>query len=804
MKARSDLAPGGQAARWGAWFVVGLGTSVLIGWIANIPLLMAILPGRITMKPNTAIGFICSGLALLCLGTGGNSRARRLGAIVFSAIVVTIGLLTSLEYLFHFNLRIDELFFRDLTQYQFPGRMAHIAALNFCLAGLSVLLLSISRKYAAWSQVLALLTGLSALLAIIGYIYGVPLLYGSIQYTSMALHTGVGFLVLAGGILHCQPTVGIMSIVSNSYAGGWLSRRLIPVAVLAPVVLGAICAHSGPLLKDARLGLASLVVGLIALFVVLIWVLAFHLNYSEARTLSVTEVLNKTETSYRNMFEEAIIGIFQTTPDGKLLNANPAMSRMFGYQSEAEMLASTNGRVSPLLVDPKRHREFTELMEQQDVVRNFEIQAYRKDGSTMWISANAKAVTQDGKTVRYDGTLEDVTERKSLENQLRQSQKMEAIGRLAGGVAHDFNNALGVIVGYSALLKERLATDATAFRYAEEVGKAGERAAVLTRQLLAFSRKQVTQPAVIDLNSVITETEKMLRRLIGEDVEVTIVRGKDLGRVRADLGQIDQILMNLAVNARDAMPQGGSLIIETANAELDETNLGQYAYAKPGSYVMLSVSDTGCGMSKETQAHIFEPFFTTKAPGQGTGLGLSMVYGIVKQSEGYIWVYSEPGAGARFKIYLPRIEASAQGKAKADDSVLPRGSETILLVEDDEAMRKLTCNCLESSGYTVLAVSNGEAAIKAVNQYQDPIHLLLTDVVMRGINGRQLAESLVISRPGVRVLYISGYTADVIAQRGILEPDVVLLEKPFTREALLRKVRRVLDGEQLANATTAG
>ena len=278
-----------------------------------------------------------------------------------------------------------------------------------------------------------------------------------------------------------------------------------------------------------------------------------------------------------------------------------------------------------------------------------------------------------------------------------------------------------------------------------------------------------------------------------------------LGRVKADLGQIEQILMNLAVNARDAMPQGGKLIIETGNAELDESNLIQHPYAKPGSYVMLSVSDTGCGMDRETQAHIFEPFFTTKGPAQGTGLGLSTVYGIVKQSEGYIWVYSERGQGARFKIYLPRVEASAQPSLRPEDkSAIPSGSETVLLVEDDESMRHLTRGCLAEHGYTVLDVESGEAAILTASQHDGPIQLLLTDVVMTGISGRQLAESLVVSRPEMKCLYISGYTADLIARHGVLEPQVVLLEKPFTQEALLRKVRRTLDSTSLARAVAAG
>ena len=297
------------------------------------------------------------------------------------------------------------------------------------------------------------------------------------------------------------------------------------------------------------------------------------------------------------------------------------------------------------------------------------------------------------------------------------------------------------------------------------------------------------------------ETEKMLRRLIGEHIEMVVIPGNDLGRVKMDLGQIDQILMNLAVNARDAMPLGGKLVIETSNAELDETNLIQYSYAKPGRYVVLSVSDTGCGMDKETQAHIFEPFYTTKAPGQGTGLGLSTVYGIVKQSEGYVWVYSEPGNGARFKIYLPRVDAVAEPTPAAADSPILGGSETILLVEDDDAMRGLTRSCLESGGYFVLDAANGESATREATKHCAPIHLLITDVVMPGVSGSSLAKTLVASRPLMKVLYMSGYTADLIAQQGILDRQTLLLEKPFTKEALLHKVRKAIDGDLVRTAT---
>jgi two-component system cell cycle sensor histidine kinase/response regulator CckA len=788
--------------RLGGYLLTALGMSVLAGWVMNLDPLLGVIPGQITMKANTAAGFLGAGLALLISTRARRTQRSQMIVAGLAAMVIAVGLSTLVEYLLHCDLGIDQLLFADHFQFPYPGRMAHITSLNFCLAGSSLLLLSLSDKLATWSQLLSLLSGLSALLAIIGYLYGVPLLYGSVQYPWMAVHTGIGFLILSVATVHCRPSQGVMAVFSSHYSGGWLSRRLLPIAIFTPAALGALYIHSKFFLADLRLALACLIISQIVLFAVLIWVLAFRLNASELAKTSANETLEESEKKYRTIFEEALIGIFQSGPRGHYMNANRALATMLGYSSPEELTASVTDIAQQLYVDPRRRDELTALMEQQGLVQNFECQLYRKDGRKIWVTTNIRAIYKDGVAV-YDGTTQDITERKLLEAQLLQAQKMDAVGRLAGGIAHDFNNAIGVIVGYSALLKEDLRANDSALRYAEEIGKAGHRAALLTRQLLAFSRKQIIQPTIVDLNSVVTETEKMLRRLIGEHIEMTVICGGELGRVKMDLGQVDQILMNLAVNARDAMPQGGKIVIETANAELDETNLIQYSYAKPGRYVMLSVSDTGHGMDKETQTHIFEPFYTTKGPGQGTGLGLSTVYGIVKQSEGYIWVYSEPGKGARFKIYLPRVDALAETISAFPESVVCGGSETILLVEDDDAMRGLTRSCLESGGYAVLDAADGESAVREDSKHAAPIHLLVTDVVMPGMSGPGLARSLVGSQPQMKVLYMSGYTADLIAHQGILDRNVLLLEKPFTKESLLRKVREALDGG-LAQTATLG
>ncbi len=389
----------------------------------------------------------------------------------------------------------------------------------------------------------------------------------------------------------------------------------------------------------------------------------------------------------------------------------------------------------------------------------------------------------------------DVTDRKQLEEQLRQAQKMEAVGRLAGGIAHDFNNLLMVIQGYADLLAERLAVGDPLRRNAEQIQTASQRATSLTRQLLAFSRKQMLAPKVLNVQSVVSDMEKILRRLIGEDIELETFSSEDLGLVKADRSQIEQVILNLAVNARDAMPRGGRLTIETGNVELDTSFSRPPAVLAPGSYVMLAVTDNGCGMDSETQAHIFEPFFTTKEKGKGTGLGLATVYGIVKQSGGYVWVYSEPGRGTSFKVYLPRIhEEKPDGKREHSLEAPPRarGSETILLVEDEKGVRELSREYLQMNGYTVLEAEDGHMALELASMHAGPIELLMTDVVMPGISGRELAQRIGRIRPGIKVLYMSGYTDQAVVHHGVLEADAMLLQKPFTVSTLTAKLREIL------------
>jgi len=425
-----------------------------------------------------------------------------------------------------------------------------------------------------------------------------------------------------------------------------------------------------------------------------------------------------------------------------------------------------------------------------------EVRGIKADGSEFPVALTTGPVRDEsGQPVALVGVVRDLTREKALQVQLIQAEKLVSIGQLAGGVAHDFNNLLTVILGRCDLLLTRSPLEEPVRRGIDLISKTGQRAVTLTRQLLAFSRKQVLEPRVLDLNAVVPETAKMLERLIGEHIELVFRPAPDLGRVRVDPGQIEQVLMNLVVNARDAMPEGGRLTIETANVELGEDYVRGHVGAQPGAHVMLAVSDTGTGMDAATRARVFEPFFTTKAPGKGTGLGLAMVYGIVTQSGGSIWVDSEPGRGTTFKIYLPRVEEAPEAPAAAQRQP-ERGTETILVTEDDADVRTLVCEILGAYGYTVFEAGRPADALTIAERYAGVIHLFLTDVIMPEMTGRALADRLVALRPEMKVLYMSGYTDDAIVHHGTLDPGTHFVQKPMTPEALTRKVREVLDAPE--------
>ncbi|MCU1311711.1 MAG: multi-sensor hybrid histidine kinase [Candidatus Angelobacter sp.] len=507
------------------------------------------------------------------------------------------------------------------------------------------------------------------------------------------------------------------------------------------------------------------------------------------------EALRDSEQRHRSIVQSAVYGIYRSSTDDTFLEVNPAIVNMLAYDSAAEVLALSLSR--DVYADENERVRLIQQYGREDRLENIEVKWKRKDGKPITVRLSGHAVKNpQGEVEGFEMITEDVTERRALEEQLRQSQKMEAVGRLAGGVAHDFNNLLTVIKGYSELMLDELKEADPLRSEVEEIKKAADRAAGLTRQLLAFSRQQVLAPKVLDLNSVVGNMDKLLKRLLGEDISLYTVLEHGVGRVKADPGQVEQVIMNLAVNARDAMPRGGKLTVETANVDLDESYAHEHMGSKPGRYVMLAVSDTGSGMTQQVRQRIFEPFFTTTELGKGTGLGLSTVYGIVKQSDGYIWVYSEVGLGTSFKVYLPRVDAPAElGEHRPLSKAAYRGSETVLLVEDEDGVRALVRQVLHKHGYTVLEARHGGEALLHCERHRGKIELLLTDVVLEQMSGTELSARLAPIRPDMKVLYISGYTDDAIVHHGVLNQGTHFLQKPFTTEALAKKIRHVLDSE---------
>jgi PAS domain S-box-containing protein len=525
--------------------------------------------------------------------------------------------------------------------------------------------------------------------------------------------------------------------------------------------------------------------------VVIALLLAASLSFAQSSRRRA-EQARESEQRYRQFFESHLTGAIVTDPEGRLLEANPVALRMLGLGSVKDF---EGRRMSSLYARPEERGELLARVRDREHVDQVEVELRKPDGRPLHVLINMTGRRDaEGRLMEINAFLLDVTDKKRMETQLRQAQKMDAIGRLAGGVAHDFNNLLGVITGYGELLERELTPDHPGRRRLREIRRAADSASALTRQLLIFSRQQSLEMQVVDLNEIVPGAERMLRRLIGEHIELVATLLPGLGRVRADPGQVEQVILNLAINARDAMPTGGRLMIETANVDLDERYVSTHAGVKPGPYVMLAVSDTGHGMDPDTLSHAFEPFFTTKEKGKGTGLGLATVYGIVQQSGGTVNVYSEPGHGTSFKIYLPRIaDPRSPEKAAVAPPAAIGGTETILLVEDSDSLREMIGEVLEASGYSVIQASTPERSTKMLVDKGATVDLLLTDVIMPGMAGPELAARLQSTNPRARVLYISGYTDEMIGSHGGIQPGMHFLQKPFTFEALLTKVREVLD-----------
>ena len=520
----------------------------------------------------------------------------------------------------------------------------------------------------------------------------------------------------------------------------------------------------------------------------------------EVKVRERTAAIEETASRYRVLFEQSPFGILLLDPETRrAIEFNEAAHRQLGYSRE-EFASLTVADYEAWEKPEEIEEKIGKTLKGERI--DFQTSHRTKEGEIRDILVTAQAITLSDRTVLHM-IFQDITDKTKAEReleqrteQLRQSQKIEAVGRLAGGVAHDFNNLLTVIIGYCELMAIRIGEENPLWEDVQEINKPADRAAALTRQLLAFSRRQVLQPKVFEIDALVPEIDKMLRRLIGEDINLVTNLCAGAGKVKVDPGQIEQVIVNLVINSRDAMPGGGTITIETAVVDLDEAYVRAHGGAWPGPHVMLAVSDTGCGMDPETLSKAFDPFFTTKEKGKGTGLGLSTVYGIVKQSGGCLYVYSEPGRGTAMKIYLPRVTGETTPKDERRDAGFEdrfHGSETILLVEDEETLRKLASSILEGYGYTVLSAGNGEEALQLLNDTRGVPRLLLTDVVMPKLGGKDLSDRIKAIYPGTRVLFMSGYTDNAIVHHGVLKPGVSFLQKPFTPKALARKVRAVLD-----------
>ncbi|MDP9337700.1 MAG: PAS domain S-box protein [Acidobacteriota bacterium] len=505
------------------------------------------------------------------------------------------------------------------------------------------------------------------------------------------------------------------------------------------------------------------------------------------------DALRQSESTFRLLFSHNPIPTWVFDTDTlKFVQVNDAAVRQYGYSAE-EFAHLSILDIRP----PEEHAAIRKLQQEWNTMEEYHgvFKHRKKDGRIFAVETISHRLDYNGRPVRLV-VAQDVSERQALEEQLRQAQKMEAVGRLAGGVAHDFNNLLTVIKGHTELLLSVIPIPPQAARKIEQIDRAADRATTLTRQLLAFSRMQVLQTRVMNINVVVEEMGKLLPRLIGEQIELVLKTSADLGVIRADASQMEQILMNLAVNARDAMPNGGKLLIETSNAELDHAYSSAHPLVPPGRYVLLAVSDTGTGMDAQTQARIFEPFFTTKVQGKGTGLGLATVYGVVKQSGGYVWVYSELGKGTSFKIYLPRVDQPEDQALPPVSWEAPRGSGTILLAEDEQEVREVAREFLESGGYTVLEARDGADALRLAGQHSGAIDLLVTDMVMPGISGQELATLIVEKRPGLQVIFMSGYSEYAAVEAAQSDAAIKLLTKPFSRALILRAVQEILTGSR--------
>ena len=808
--------------------MVALGLVALAGWWLEVPLLRSTVPGAVSMNPWTALSFLACGAALAFLREPTRDSFRNASSIL-AGLVGLFGLLKLAGLASGHDLGLDRTLFAsrlDSSPGLPPNRMAPNTAFGFVL--LATTLLLARRRDARASQVAAVAIGLLAFLAMVGYAYGVRAFYGVHTYIPMAFSTALAFGLGSAGLFFLRPSQGLAARLLSEDSGGRLLRVVLPVAVIASTALGwAVLAAEKSRMLDGPLGMSAMVVTSVIVLTIALWILAGRLRRAEiernraatmvqqgleqqvaesTEELTASRQVLQSEVARRAMTEATLVKVLRaveqtadlvliTDREGRIEYVNPAFERQTGFT-----FAELNGKTPKVLESGEHDRVFYQrLWQTLEAGEAFHaVFVNRKKSGEIYHEQKSISPIRDteGRVTHYVSTGSDVTDRLQLERQLQQSQKLEAVGRLAGGISHDFNNLLTVILGFGTLALEE-APEGSAIRdKLSQIQQAGERAAVLTRRLLAFSRQQVFHTSVLDLNHVVGEMDTLLRRLIGEHIDLRTELARELGMVKADAGQLEQVLMNLVVNARDAMPKGGKLTIETANVALDAESIGRRFRLEPGDYVALIVTDTGVGMDMATLSQVFEPFFTTKEKGAGTGLGLSIVHGIVTQSGGHIDVYSEPGKGASFKVYLPRVRQKKDAESAA--AVEPRrldGNESILLVEDEELVRALATEALRSRGYRVHVAEGGLKAIE-VAESREPIDMLVSDVVLPGMSGPDVAAAVLKRRPGVQVLFISGYTDRSLFHRGLIGPEAPYLQKPFTAVVLLERVRALLDAKK--------
>ncbi len=776
-------------ARWAAVAVIALGGVVASAWLADFAALTTVGVGEASMKFNTALCFVLCGLALLTAARAPRSFIFGAGAALAAG---AIGLATLAEYLLRIDLGIDELVVRDTrtAAADVPGRMSAVTAVNFALFAAAALAARGRGRASTVTYTLAAVVGLAiAFLSLMGYAYGAPILYRPLPFTSIAFHTAIGFVALFVGVLSLRPDLGLVALLRRPDAGGTLTRRMLPIVlVLIPLLGCAVLQFSAAGFYGLHLALAIFAIATAAILTTVIWLFGRRASALEDSRIAQ-------ERMRAAVIQSALDAFVLVDSQGRIIEWNPQAERMFGWpRAEALGLTAAETIIPAAARDAHRRGLATFLATGRGAMvnRRNELTALRRNGEEFPAELIVTPIRVGGDWA-FGGFIRDLSEQRQIESALRQSQKMEAVGQLTGGVAHDFNNLLTVVIGSLDSAAEHATGRVRAS--IEAALRAAERGATLTQRLLAFSRRQPLEPRSIDLDDLVRGMEDLLRRTLGAEIAIELRTADGLWPAFADRGQTENALLNLAVNARDAMPGGGRLTIETANAQLDDDYAAHNPGVAPGDYVLLAVTDTGAGMTPDVIERAFEPFFTTKESGKGTGLGLSMIYGFAKQSRGHVKIYSEAGLGTTVRLYLPRAAAEAGAAAAPDPSseVPASGSESILVVDDDAGVRAIARSHLERLGYRVLEAADGAQARALLADPAIPIDLLFTDVVMPGgISGRELAVEARGLRPGLKLLLTSGYSKGALDRENRIEPGTPFVAKPYRRLDLAEKVRAAL------------